>query len=184
MARGGRPPKHPNLNPKNRPRRTRDHVIADLSEIHFQWIAAKCGYVADRPVHDYGYDLDLFTYGDDGEIENGVVLVQLKATDVLASYVMVDGVTIAFPVERQYVELWRYEPMPVILVIFDVKEERSYWLHTQPYFGSADFALSAAQATVSLHIPLANIVDTAAIRTFRTLKNNVLARIKGIRLYY
>jgi hypothetical protein len=50
---------------KTRPLRTRAHIIADLSILYFQWIAANCGYVAEEPDHDYGYDKsgrDKFAY--------------------------------------------------------------------------------------------------------------------------
>jgi hypothetical protein len=61
-------------------RRTREHVIADLSVNHVERQALLCGYTIERMAHDYGIDLELFTFNKKGEIEEGKVVLQLKAT--------------------------------------------------------------------------------------------------------
>ena len=66
-----------------RKRRTREHVLADLSANHVERHALLCGYSVERRVHDYGIDLTILTYDTDGNVENGQILVQLKATDHL-----------------------------------------------------------------------------------------------------
>src|SRR5262249_21834996 len=66
-----------------RKRRTREHVIADLSANHVEWYALLCGYSVERTFHDYGIDLWIATHDRDGEVENGRIRVQLKATDHL-----------------------------------------------------------------------------------------------------
>ncbi len=66
-----------------RKRRTREHMIADLSANHVERYALRCGFTVERIVHDYGIDLTLSTYSASGEIENGLVYIQLKATDRL-----------------------------------------------------------------------------------------------------
>ena len=38
-------------------RRTREHVIADMSINHIERQASLCGYAVERWVHDYGIDL-------------------------------------------------------------------------------------------------------------------------------
>jgi hypothetical protein len=139
MGRVERPSKNPHRRIKSRPVRTREHVIADLSVLHFQWIAANAGHVTEVPEHDYGYDLILNTFTDDGKAESGWICLQFKATDDFDRYVLSDGTTVSFPIERQYIELWRNEPMPVILVIYDAKRERSYWLYIQEYFQSGKY---------------------------------------------
>jgi hypothetical protein len=72
--------------PKKRPRaarkkRTREHLIADLSVHHVEGHILRCGFTAERVVHDYGADLYMTTYAASGEVENDFVLFQLKATD-------------------------------------------------------------------------------------------------------
>jgi Domain of unknown function (DUF4365) len=57
------------------------------------------------------------TYDRNGEVENGEVLYQLKATDRLKR--TADGQTILFRVARADLRSWLGEPMPVILVVYD-----------------------------------------------------------------
>jgi Domain of unknown function (DUF4365) len=66
-----------------RKRRTREHVIADLSVHHVEGFVLRCGWTVERKRHDYGLDLYMQTYNGDGETENGWVWFQLKATDSL-----------------------------------------------------------------------------------------------------
>jgi len=66
-----------------RKRRTREHVIADLSVHHVEGHVLRCGWVVERMTHDYGIDLELFTFTRDGEQENDAILLQVKATDRL-----------------------------------------------------------------------------------------------------
>ncbi|MCI0459966.1 MAG: DUF4365 domain-containing protein [Gemmataceae bacterium] len=66
-----------------RKRRTREHVIADLSVNHVERLVLRCGWTAERSRHDYGIDLFVETYSAEGEVQNGRILLQLKATDSL-----------------------------------------------------------------------------------------------------
>ncbi len=47
-------------------RRTRAHVLADLSINHVERQVLLCGFSVDRVQHDYGYDLTMATYSDTG----------------------------------------------------------------------------------------------------------------------
>ena len=66
-----------------RKRRTREHIIADLAVNHVERAVLRCGYTVERHWHDYGFDLLLYTYNNNGEYENGDVRIQVKATDHL-----------------------------------------------------------------------------------------------------
>ena len=57
------------MKPPLRKRRTREHVIADLSVNHVERHILKCGCVVKRPTPDYGIDLELITFNKRGEIE-------------------------------------------------------------------------------------------------------------------
>ncbi len=164
-----------------RKRRTRSHVIADLSVNHVERHALACGYSVERIEHDYGIDLLLYTYNEDGELENGQVFMQLKATD--NPTVLADGETIAFALERADLELWLQEPMPVILVVYDAPRDRAHWLYVQAYFEDlrrAGFDLREAGSTVTVHLPSATVVDQTAIRTFARYKDNVLRQAREV----
>ncbi len=88
-----------------RKRRTRAHVLADLSANHVEKIALGCGYAVDRVWHDYGLDLAVFTFDKRGYLESGVLWIQLKAT-----------------------------VYPITLVMYDAANDRAYWLLVQSYF--------------------------------------------------
>ena len=48
----------PKKQPKTaRKKRTREHIIADLSAHHVEGHILRCGCTAERIVHDYGMDL-------------------------------------------------------------------------------------------------------------------------------
>jgi hypothetical protein len=64
-----------------RKRRTREHVIADLAMNHIERQVLLCGHTLQRTVHDYGLDAILTTFNSRGEAENGLVWLQVKATD-------------------------------------------------------------------------------------------------------
>ncbi|MDF5726487.1 MAG: DUF4365 domain-containing protein [Rhizonema sp. PD38] len=64
-------------------RRPREHIIADISVNHVERYIFLCGYSVERIEYDYGFDLVMFTYDTNGEIENGQIYLQLKARDSL-----------------------------------------------------------------------------------------------------
>ena len=61
-----------------RKRRTREHVIADLSVNHVERFIIDEGHTAQRVDPDYGYDLSLVTYDADGYVEPGLIYLQLE----------------------------------------------------------------------------------------------------------
>jgi hypothetical protein len=153
-------------------RRTRAHVIADLSICFVEMQALLCGYTVERMHHDYGIDLELKTYDDAGAREPGDVLIQVKATDGL---LIRDGaMAFSFRIERAHLLHWRKEKSPVILIVFDAKRSRAYWLYVQQYFQAIkDFNIFAAGETISIHVPVANRVNTRAMRKFARFRDRV-----------
>lgn len=160
-------------------KRTRQHIIADLSTNHVERHAYQCGYTVERVDSDYGTDLIMSTYNADGEIENGQVYMQLKATDNLR--VLTDQDTISFPVERSDLELWLNEPMPYILIVYDATADVAYWVYVQAYFENrVGFDLTQAGKTVTIHLNKANVVDQTAIREFARYKATVLNQAREV----
>src|SRR5204863_1457274 len=96
-----------------RKRRTREHVIADLSVNHVERLILGCGWVPRRMNPDYGIDLYMETYDNRGEIENEGVWFQLKATDHLT---VGRRQTIAVRMDWRDLLFWLNERMPGILV--------------------------------------------------------------------
>ena len=153
-----------------RKRRTREHVIADLSVNHVERFVLRCGWTVERTRHDYGIDLDMTTYSASGEVEDGKIMFQLKATDHLKR--SADGTVIPVRLEWRDLLFWVNEPAPVILIIYGAQEDKSYWLYVQEYFRQLQWARRAtATTTVTIHIPVGNILDEAAIRFFARLRD-------------
>ena len=150
-----------------RKRRTREHIIADLAVNHVERQALLCGYTVQRNHHDYGIDLDVTTFNEDGEIEEGKILLQLKASDRLV--VRSDG-TVACRVERKHLTSWLAQPLPVLLIVYDAVQDQAFWLYVQSYFRKHGRA--TLFATVSLPIPTANVVDPSAMRRFARFRDH------------
>jgi hypothetical protein len=169
---------------KTRPRairkkRTREHVIADLSAHHVEGHILRAGFTAERIVHDYGIDLYMTTYAADGEVENDFVLFQLKATDQLAR--TSDSSSVVMRVERSDLDRWLGETFPVILVVFDAQSDRGYWLYVQEYFERMKNLPSRGLKSVTVDIPIANALTENSIRHFAAAKAAVKAQTKRVK---
>jgi hypothetical protein len=161
-----------------RKRRTREHVIADLSINYVERQAFLCGFAVNRIVHDYGLDLFLSTYTADGEIENGYILFQVKATDHLET--VAAGQFAVCRVQQTDLRYWLGELEPVILVIYDATADVAYWLHVQDHFASQPKQASRKLAShVSLRIHRSNRLDPAGIRLFAQFRDRAFGRSKG-----
>jgi hypothetical protein len=124
---------------------------------------------------DYGIDLYMETYNDQGEIENEGVWLQLKATDKLRVAHKMQAIPVRL--EWRDVLFWLNERMPGILVIYDAMRERAWWLHLQETLRMTKPRIHRRLAhTVTLHVPLANTLDEAAIRRFAKLRDEAVAR--------
>jgi len=163
-----------------RKRRTREHVIADLSANHVERHALLCGYSVERIFHDYGIDLLIATYDDSGQYENGEIRVQLKATDRLKVVSGAEYVTIRVP--REDLLHWLGELMPVILTVYDAQADVAYWVYVQNYFaGQPGFDLHRTPAQMTVRIPRANVVHQAAMRQFAAHRDAILAQTREVK---
>jgi hypothetical protein len=148
-----------------RKRRTREHVIADLSVNHVERFVLRCGWTCERKRHDYGLDLYMETYNPEGEVENGWIWFQLKATETLRR--SADRKVMPFRLEWRDLLFWLNEPQPVILVLYEAREDRAFWLYVQEYFRRRRWVKRIDTATtVTVHVPSDNLLDEAAIRRF------------------
>jgi hypothetical protein len=162
-----------------RKRRTREHIIADLSVHHVEGPILRVGFTLDRIVQDYGLDLRMMTYNAKGEAEPDYVLFQVKATDHLR--LTADRSAVVFRAETADVVLWRKETFPMVLVIYDAQADVGYWLYVQAYFQDEEAAPKITGETVTLHIPTANVLGEAAVRRFAAAKAAISRQTKGVR---
>lgn len=157
-----------------RKRRTRGHVIADLSVNHVERQALLCGYAVERLRMDYGIDLIVHTYNAKGEIENGRILFQVKATDRIRP--AMDGRTISCRIDKADLLYWLGERIPVILVQYDAQSDVAWWFHVQ--FDLDDrqrVQLFSSGKDLTIAIPKANVLDRRALRAIARTKNAILS---------
>jgi hypothetical protein len=161
-----------------RKQRTRQHVIADQSVNHVERFIIDEGHVAHRVEKDYGYDLLLFTFDEEGYAEPGLVRLQLKAAETLKAV----GAIYAFDLDIRDYNLWMVEELPVFLVLFDASRRRAWWLDVQRYFHeNANRRPKKGAKKVRVRIPRRQIMNRRAIATMRDLKNDAGIRIAGER---
>jgi hypothetical protein len=164
-------PKH-SLNPP-RKRRTREHILADLSTNHVEKWALQCGFAVDRLRKDYGLDLAVFTFDAQGFLESGVIWIQIKATDHLKK--AANGGAVVVRLDRRDVLAWIGEAYPVILVLYDANEDRGFWISIHSHFGDASAFARLRGKTVSISVPTVNVVTAEAFRAFADMKAVILA---------
>ncbi len=162
-----------------RKRRTREHIIADLSVHHVEGPILRVGFTAERMLHDYGIDLTMYTYNKHGEIEPDTVLFQLKATDHLKR--TADGIAVLCRIERTDLEAWLDQSVPVILVIYDALADIAYWLDVQAEVAGRKGSSHARGKTVTFQVPVANVLNEDAIRHFAALKAAIHSQTRGQR---
>ncbi|MXN92971.1 DUF4365 domain-containing protein [Flavobacterium sp. Sd200] len=149
---------------KNRKTRTREHIIADLSSNYVEKIALRLGFSYEVIAKDYGIDSIIYTYDIYGGIENGSIYVQLKATDNLN--VNATGEFISFTVEAADLDYWSNEYDPVILIIYDAKNDDAYWYHIQENFEAKEYFKGQ-----TVRIPVENIFNEKALLQLAIIKN-------------
>jgi hypothetical protein len=160
-----------------RKRRTREHVIADLSINHVERLVLRRGWTVQRTAPDYGVDLRMETYNELGEPQSGQVLLQVKATDSLR--LRRQDRAICIRLDWRDVLTWIEEPMPFVLVLYDARADRAYWLHIKDYFAPLRQRLRSG-GTTTVYIPKTNRLNEAAIRKFAGFRDAILARIRRV----
>jgi hypothetical protein len=158
--------------------RTREHVVADCAINHVERQVLLCGFSVERVRHDYGYDLIMATYNQDGEYEPGGVYIQVKASDRLGT--PSGGKPIPWSVSRRDLKLWIAETYPVILVVYDGQRDEAYWVHIQEYLLERPIPeLFSGGETISIRIPVRNRFDTGAVQAIARSKNDIHKRFRG-----
>ena len=157
----------------NRKKRTRQHIIADLSTNYVERFALLAGFSTERVEKDYGYDLIMFTYNQDGEIETGHIYIQIKATDNITS---TEG-KIKFPLKIKDIDLWQHEPLPVILILYDAKNDVAYWLYIQAYFEK--HLVTNQTKTIMVCLDVDNKLSVKSIQAFQKFKQSVIDQLTG-----
>jgi hypothetical protein len=140
---------------------------------------ALAGYTVERLIHDYGVDLILSVFTDEGEPEVRLVYIQVKSTDHLK---FVRGNRfVTCRIERAHLRAWLLELMPVILIVYDAAGDRAFWLYIQAAFtGLQRFRIVQGSETLTVRIPKEQVLDPEAIRLFRSFLQRIERQTKGV----
>lgn len=159
-----------------RKRRSWQHKIADLSVHHVERFILEAGHTTQRLGSDYGYDLIMNTFDENGYVEPGSVYFQFKAAGLLkkSRTGFVQDLDI-----RDY-NLWVMEKMPVVLILYDASRGRAYWLAVQEYF-TADPSRRPIRGAkhIRIHVPANHLVNRRAIAKMRALKWAAIRQEEG-----
>ena len=130
------------------------------------------------PTRQYIYDGTIQTFNSKGEYENGVIFVQVKATDKIQYSSKNKGYILRL--DKRDLDLWFHEGYPVAIVLFDAKGRNGYYIELHHYFEKNKLILRNIGDTRTVFIPKENIFDPAGVKKLQTLKNKTHERIKGI----
>jgi Domain of unknown function (DUF4365) len=160
-------------------RRTREHVIAALSVNFVERFFLRKGHTVVKTDEDYGIDLIVSTYDQDGFVEPGSIYIQLKATD--SPNLSADGSFYSFSISVRDYNGWAAQAMPVFLILYDAQGERAYWQYVQGYFESEPSRRPKEGArSVTVRIPAANRFDDAAVDYALGRKRDVMVQVSGV----
>jgi hypothetical protein len=158
-----------------RKRRTREHIIADLGVNYFERFVLRRGHTATRINSDYGVDLLVNTFTEQGEVENEAIRVQLKSGDNPS---LIEG-RIALRTERRDLEFWYAELLPVVLVFYHAGEDQAYWLHMQEYLRNIpNFNVARIGQTYTIYFNRNQLVSDEAIDRIVQQKRETLSRVR------
>jgi hypothetical protein len=142
-------------------------VIADQSINYVERFIIDEGHTTQRLTPDYGFDLILFTYDDQGYAEPGMAFLQLKASETLTR----SGSYYVYDLDIRDYNLWMLGDTPVFLVLFDATRRRAYWLHVQPYFwNDAARQPKKGAKTVRVYVPRRQAISRRGVAAMRELK--------------
>ena len=109
-----------------RKRRTRAHIIEALGFNHVERQVLLAGYTLEKIIHDYGYDGHIQPFDENGEVEGGLILLQLKSTDKLK--LSDTGESVKFDLSVRDLEFWLSSPNVMILIVYDAQMDKAFFV--------------------------------------------------------
>jgi hypothetical protein len=106
---------------------------------------------------------------------------QLKASD--SPRVVTSRDSIALRLDWRDVVFWLNEWMPIILVVYDARRDIAWWLYLQEGLRN-QIRERARRSTqrLTIYVPLANVLDSRAIRLFARFRDDALTQSNEARL--
>jgi hypothetical protein len=153
-------------------RRTRAHIIEELSLNYLERKVLGRGHqLVPASKREYGWDATMFHFSPGvGEIENGEVRFQLKATDHLNEAKSFVTCQIASKDLRYW--YWEAQRLPFVLVLYDARRNRAFWVDIRSYIDDRQLDIEETQQQITVRIPAKNTV----IDRFRKMSLSRIAR--------
>lgn len=150
-------------------------MIADQSVNYVERFIIDEGHTTQRVEKDYGYDLLLFTFDNQGYAEPGLAFLQLKASEALKR----SGSNYVFDLDVRDFHRWMLERSPVFLILCSASRRRAYWLHVQGYFeATGTFRLTQGAKSLRVRIPARQAMSRAAVAQMRQIMRKASEEIE------
>ncbi len=150
--------------------RTREHIIEEMSLNFLERKVLERGHqLVPATRREYGCDATMFHFSPKtGEIENGEVRFQLKATDHLDTEA---EFAVCPAIETRHLHYWYWEAQkfPFVLVLYDAVRHRGYWVDVRRYVDDVLEGLDPDQKTTTIRIPWASKITVKSIDRFREM---------------
>ncbi len=146
-------------------KRPRSHIIESLGFNHIERQILLSGCLLYRYYDDYGYDGAIHLFSHSGEIKNGQVQFQLKSTDHINYLPEKDVFT--FDLSDVDLELWLSNNYTVLLILYDARKNKAYYLDLQEYFRENSHVLRNMNKFVRVYIPRKNRFTPRFIQKFK-----------------
>mgnify|MGYP001571864869 CR=1 FL=1 len=151
---------------------TRQHFIEYLSYnyVEKQCLLARCLW--ERKHLDYGKDGHIIPVAENGEMEKGVIEVQVKATDHINRHHTRKGYY--FDVDQRDLDWW-YDNTQVVfvLVLYDAHNDTAIYLEMGEYMRSGKVLLKEFNKFVRIYFPDGNVFNPQAIDKLKEIKNKL-----------
>jgi hypothetical protein len=104
--------------------------------------------------------------------------VQLKATESIQRYANKKAEVFSYPIPTSHLEHWSLFWEPVLLILWDAKEQGFYWECVQKAMESSTLPQICKQKTVSIRIPTVNTLNKQGIRRIVALTKRRFGRFE------
>jgi hypothetical protein len=127
---------------------------------------------------EYSFDASVRTFDADGNVENGEFFIQIKSTDHLKYSPKYKGYELKL--EYRDLDLWLNEISPVLIVLYDAKKSRGFYLDIQDYFNSRRDLLKTIGDTKAVYLHPSSRLTPSVIEKYKIIKNEREKILKGL----
>jgi hypothetical protein len=127
--------------------------------------------------HDYGIDMSLHSFDDHGEVEQGEIGIQIKATD--RPKFVAGRKAVAVRVERRDLWAWLESHTPVLLILYDAGAERAHWILIEEYLEDRrELLVGPGTGRVTVHLPVESVFNVGAVHRLVQQKRRAMPRLR------